>query len=39
VDEILHRLDLALAGTSSDLLAADGVVLLYAVYEQILGNL
>ena len=38
VDEILHWLDLALAETTSDLLGADGVVLLYAVSEQIFGN-
>ena len=38
VDEILNWLDLALAETTSDLLGADGVVLLYAVSEQIFGN-
>ena len=38
VDEILHRLDLALAETTPDLLRADAVVVEDAVSEQIFSN-
>ena len=38
VDEILHRLNLTLAETTSDLLGADGMVVKNAVPEQIFSN-
>ena len=38
VDEILHRLNLTLAETTSDLLGADGMVVKNAVPEQIFST-